>query len=142
MGPVFSHNAEFRCTRSVVLIKIYPLRHGESFHPLLLLFLFDWLLKRWEITKVMLINCNSFYLLRYASGQMHMKMIYISEPTVKIIKYNVNIAVYWLKSQTISHGDFMHVFLAQPPVKSLPSVCDVKSFSPCSYWFSLTARWL
>ena len=53
------------------------------------------------------------------------------------IKCNVKIAVYWLKSQTTSHGDFVYVFLGcylpiQPPLKLLPSVCDVRSFSPCT----------
>ena len=52
---------------------------------------------------------------------MHVNMI-ISEPAIKIIKCNVNIAVYWLKSQTTYHGDFMYVFLGcylpmQLPVK-------------------------
>ena len=42
--------------KSVVPIKIYPLHHDESFNSSLLLFLFDWLLKRWEITKVVLIK--------------------------------------------------------------------------------------
>ena len=78
---------------SVVPIKIYPLRHDESFHSSLLLFLFDWLLKRWEITKAVLINCNGFWLLRHASGQMHVNIIIIDESAVKIIKRNVNIAV-------------------------------------------------
>ena len=32
----------------------------------------------------------------------------ISEPAIKI-KCNVNITVYYLKSQTTSHGDFMYV---------------------------------
>ena len=42
---------------------------------------------------------------------MHMNMI-ISKPAIKISKKcNVNIAVFWLKSQTTSHGDFMYVLL-------------------------------
>ena len=77
---------------SVVPIKIYPLHHDEFFHSSLLLFLFDWLFKRWKITKVELINCNSFWLLRHAIGQMNVNMI-ISELAVKIIKRNANIAV-------------------------------------------------
>ena len=95
---------------SVVPIKIYPLHHDESFHSSLPLFLFDWLLKRWEITKVVLINCNCFQLLCHTSGQMHVNMI-ISESAVKIIKHNVNVTVKWLKSQATSHGDFMYAFL-------------------------------
>ena len=59
-----------------------------------------------------------------------MNMI-ISESVVKIIKRNVN------KSQAISHGDFMYVFLdcylaIQPPLKSLPGMYDVTSFPPCT----------
>ena len=105
--------------RSVVPIKIYPLHHGESFHPSLFLFHFDWLLKR-EITKVVLITCDGFYLLSRTSGQMDVNMI-ISQSAFKIIKRNVKIAVYCLKSQTTSHGDFMYVFLRcylpiQPPL--------------------------
>ena len=64
---------------------------------------------------------------------MHVNTI-ISEPAVKIIKRNVNIAVYRLNSQATSHGDFMYAFLGcylpiQPP---LNRVCDVASFSPCT----------
>ena len=33
----------------------------------------------------------------------------ISEPAIKTNKHNVNIAVYCLKSQTTSHGEFMYV---------------------------------
>ena len=48
----------------------------------------------------------------------------ISEPAVKVIKSDVNIAVYCLKSQTTSHSDLMYVFLGcylpiQPLLKSL-----------------------
>ena len=70
--------------KSVDTIKIYPLCHSQSFHPSLLLFPFDWQMKRWEITKVVSINCNGFHLLGHASGQMHVNII-ISEPAVKII---------------------------------------------------------
>ena len=41
---------------------------------------------------------------------MHVNMI-ISEPAIKIIKRNVNIAVHRLNSQATSHGDFMYAFL-------------------------------
>ena len=41
---------------------------------------------------------------------MHMNTI-ISEPAIKIIKRNVNIAVQWLNSQATSHGDLMYAFL-------------------------------
>ena len=42
-----------------------------------------------------------------------------------------------MKSQATSHGDFMYAFLGcylaiQPPLKSLPGLCDVTSFSPCT----------
>ena len=68
------------------------------------------------------INCKDFYLSCHKSSQMHMNMI-ISKPTIKIIKCNVNIAVYRLKSQNTSYGDFMYVSLGcylpiQPPLKS------------------------
>ena len=36
---------------------------------------------------------------------MHLNMI-ISEPAIKIINNCNVIAVYWLRSQTTSHGDF------------------------------------
>ena len=87
--------------RSVVAVKIYPLCLSKSFHPLLLLFLFDWLMKWWQITKLVSINYYGFYsLLHHTSGQMHVNVI-ISEPAIKTInKYNVNIAMYWFKSQT------------------------------------------
>ena len=61
--------------RSVVLIKIYSLHHSESFPPLLLLFLFDWLTKRWKIAKEMSINRNSLYLLCHTNCQMYVNMI-------------------------------------------------------------------
>ena len=41
-----------------VLIKINPLFHSETFHPLLLPFLFDWLKKRLEIAEEVSINYN------------------------------------------------------------------------------------
>ena len=42
-----------------------------------------------------------------------------------------------MKSQAKSHSDFMYTFLGcylaiQLPLKSLPGVCDVISFSPCT----------
>ena len=119
--------------RHVVLIVIYLPCHCESFHPLLLLFLFDWLIKRQESTKILSINFNGFYLLHHASGQMHVNVI-IREPAVKIInKCNVNIAVCWLKLQTTSHGDFMYVFGCYlPALKLLSSMWNVRSFSPCT----------
>ena len=44
--------------------------------------------------KLVLINCNGFWLLHHKSGQMHVNTIISdSEPAVKIIKRNVNIAV-------------------------------------------------
>ena len=72
----------------------YIMKALESFHLSLFLFLYDWLLKRWEITKVVSVNCNGFHLLRYTSRQMHVNKI-ISEPAIRIIKCNVNIAVCW-----------------------------------------------
>ena len=86
-------------------------------------------MRRCEITKAVSINCNIFHLLHHASGQMRMTMI-ISEPAIEIInKCN--------KPQTTSHSDFMYVLLGcylpiQLMLKSLSSVCDVRSFSPCT----------
>ena len=42
-----------------------------------------------------------------------------------------------MKSQTISHGDFMYAFLGcylaiQLPLKLLPGACNVTSFSQCT----------
>ena len=52
IGPVFlTLQNLIHYHRSVVLIKIYSLHHNESFNPLLPLFLFDSLTKRWEIAK-------------------------------------------------------------------------------------------
>ena len=45
---------------SVVLIKLYPLCYGESFHPSLLPFLFDWWMRRWEIAEEVLMNCTPY----------------------------------------------------------------------------------
>ena len=67
--------------RSVVLIKIYSLHHSESFPPSLLLFLFDWLTKRWKTAKEMSINCNSLYLLCHTNCQMYVNMIASSVTT-------------------------------------------------------------
>ena len=44
---------------------MYPLHHSESFHPSLLLFLFEWLMKRWKLLRGVSINCNSLYLLHH-----------------------------------------------------------------------------
>ena len=42
------------------MIKIYSLRHGESFHPSLLAFFFDWWTKWWEVAEEVLMNCTAF----------------------------------------------------------------------------------
>ena len=55
--------------RSVAPFKFYPMHHSESFHPLLLPFLTDWLMKRWEIVKDVLINCKGFHLLHHKNGR-------------------------------------------------------------------------
>ena len=36
------------------------MRHGESFHPSLFSFLFDWWMKRWEIAEELSMNCTAF----------------------------------------------------------------------------------
>ena len=46
--------------RSIDPITIYPLCHSESFYPSLLLFLFDWWMKRWEIAEEMSMNCMAY----------------------------------------------------------------------------------
>ena len=43
-----------------VLIKVYPMSHGESFHPSLLLFLFDWQTKRWKIAEEVPMICMAY----------------------------------------------------------------------------------
>ena len=46
--------------RFVDLITIYPLRHSDSFYLLLVLFLFDWWLNRWEIAEEVLMDCTTY----------------------------------------------------------------------------------
>ena len=125
ISPVFSQSRISMCHHSsVVLIKIYLLYHSESFHPLLLQFLFDWPVRTCKK------SCNGFCLFWPASGQIHVNMI-INEPTFKIInKCNV-IAIYWLKSQTTSRGAWFHLLMCswtiiQLVLKSLLSIWDVR----------------
>ena len=40
--------------------KIHPLHHDKFFHPSLLPFLFDWWIKRWEITEEVSLNCMAY----------------------------------------------------------------------------------
>ena len=108
---------------SVVLIKISPLHHDESFHSSLLLFLFDWLLKRWEITKVVLIKltASSYYVTQVAkcaSGQMHVNMIIsewiwllVSQPLKLLSAMLISPCSDWNHKLRTSHGDFMYAFL-------------------------------
>ena len=137
IGPVFSHNAEYRCTTKDLLFRLRFI-HCTMISPFILRCFSFSLTDYWkgEKLQVVLIKRNGLYLLCHIRGQMHVNMI-IGEPAVKIIKCNVNIAVYWLKSNTISHGDYMYVFLGcympiQLPIKLLPSACDVRLFSPCT----------
>ena len=69
IGLVFSYNTEYWCS-NIDLLKIYPLCHGDSFHPSLLLFLFDWWTKRWEIAKEMSMNymACTYYVMLMAKG--------------------------------------------------------------------------
>ena len=137
IGPVFSHNAEYQCTTTDLLFRLRFI-HCTMISPFILRCFSFSLTDNWkgEKSQVVLIKCNGLYLLCHISGQMHVNMI-IGEPAVKTIKNNVNIALYWLKSHTISHGDYMYVFLGcylaiQLPLKLLPSAWDVRSFSPCT----------
>ena len=59
---VFSHNTDYQCTNTDLLfqLRFFPLRHGESFYPSLLPFLFNWCKKGWEITEEILINCTAY----------------------------------------------------------------------------------
>ena len=52
-------------------MKIYPLRHSESFYTSL----FNWLLKRQKHLKEVLINCNTFYLICHTIDCMHVNML-------------------------------------------------------------------
>ena len=52
-------------------------------------------MKRWEITEEVLMNCNSFYLLRHANGQMH---TYMTALSVKIFNKRYVFAIYQFKS--------------------------------------------
>ena len=53
VGSVFSQDTEYQHANTdlYVSIKIYPLRDGEFFHPSLLPFLFDWLMKDEKLLK-------------------------------------------------------------------------------------------
>ena len=99
-----------RYCRSLDPIKIYPLRHSESFYLSLLLFFFNWWTKRWEITNEVLMNYNSLYLLCHANGQMYMYMIASS---IKIInKCNVFLPCTenrFKLTRMVSCWDHMHV---------------------------------
>ena len=85
--------------------------------------------KKWEITKEVSLNFNGYYSLCHTNGQMCVNMI-ISLPTIKIINEHNFIAVYWYKSQTTTHGDFildLYVFLGRylpihPPLKSISCI--------------------
>ena len=122
---------------SVVPIKIYPLRHDESFHSSLLLFLFDWLLKRWEITKVVLIivMASSYYVTQVAKCTWI--WLSVSQPLKLLSAMLISPCSDWNHKLHASHRHFMYAFLGcylaiQPPLKLLPGACDVTSFSPCT----------
>ena len=58
MGPVFSYNTENQHANTDPLrLSIAP---WWVFHHSLLPFLFDWWMKRWEITEEVLINCTGY----------------------------------------------------------------------------------
>ena len=103
----------------------------KSFHPSLLLFLFDWLtnVKVSNLQKrCWFLYCNNFYLLRHTTWQMYVNMI-------KIINEHNTIAMYWFNLQTTSHGYFMYrlvhvlelLFANTTTIKLnwLTSACDV-----------------
>ena len=87
--------------------------HGESFHPSLLLFLFDWWMKSekslkrcWRIVRLI----PHLYLLHHANGQMH---VYLIASFVKIITMQAQcFAVYRFKSTRMVHVEaYICVFL-------------------------------
>ena len=81
--------------RSIVTIKIFPLDF---------LFLFDWWMKRWEITKEVSMNCSGLNLLHYGNGQIH---AYMTASSIK--KHNV-FAVYQFKSAKMVSCLDLYVF--------------------------------
>ena len=79
--------------RSVVLIKIYPLRHSESFHPSLLAFS--------QSKKAVSINCKGVYLLA-TSCKCMAKCTWIWLPVSQLLKLLTSIMLlpctYWLQT--------------------------------------------
>ena len=87
---------------SVALIKIYPLRHGKSFPPSLLPFLFNWWMKkvgnRWRYVD----DLYDLYLLCYANSQMHM---YLIASFIKIITKRVAVVYGFKLARMVSCWD-------------------------------------
>ena len=71
--------------------------HGESFHPSLLPFLFDWWTKRWEIAEEVLMYCTDY---TYDTMLMAKCMSAWITSSIKIITKRV-VAAYWFKSARI-----------------------------------------
>ena len=69
IGPVFSHNTEYQFVTTDLVFWLFI--HCAIASPFILcyFFLFDRLIKSWEITKVVCTSCNGFYLLHCASDQ-------------------------------------------------------------------------
>ena len=86
--------------RSVVLNKIYPLCHGESFDPSLLPFLFVWWMKRWEIAVE--VSMNRMAYTYYFTLMAKCTYAWLHHSLIKIInKCNVFPCSYWFKSTRI-----------------------------------------
>ena len=88
------------CSHRSVLIKIYPLCHGESFHLSLLHFLFDWWVScQWIVQSIL---TTSRYI---ANGQIH---VYLIGSSIKIVtKHNV-FAMYQFKSDRMISSWDLH----------------------------------
>ena len=118
--------------RFIVSIKFYPLHHSESFHPLLLLFLFDWLMKRREITKEVLIS-STYYVTEIAKCTWI--WLSVSQPLILTSAMLISPCSDWnhkLQAMVISCLD-LSIFLGY----------YVKSFSPCICQFkSWTTRYV
>ena len=103
----------------------YPLRHSESFHPSLLLFLFDWLMKRWEITKVVSINCTYYvmqvikYMWIWLSVNQPLKLTNPMLILIEITSYKL----WWFHVCV-----FGCYFPVQPALQSLSSTSNIGLF--------------
>ena len=127
----------------VVPIKIYPLRHDESFHSSLLLFLFHWLLKRWEITKVVLIKLivTTFVIMSCKWPKYMWIWLSVSQPLILLSTMLISPCSNWnhkLQAMVIlcmhswavtQFGNTAALKSLPGALKLLPGAWDVTSFS-------------